>query len=67
MAYYSKRHYQLVSPKADTQERFAERERNRKASEQVTAEREARFPVLTAENAAEVIAWQEARLKELLK
>jgi hypothetical protein len=49
----------------DTPEQIAERLRYRAAAEQVAREREERFPLLTAENVAEVLAWQEARIKDL--
>lgn len=38
----------------------------RAAGEQAVREREAKFPTLTAENAGEAMAWQEARLRELM-
>lgn len=46
-------------------ERARERVRHRAICEQARREREARFPVLTAENAAAAIAWQAARIAEL--
>jgi hypothetical protein len=51
----------------DTPEQVAERRRYHAAAEQAVHERAQRFPILTAENAAEAIAWQEARIKELIK
>jgi hypothetical protein len=38
----------------------------RAASEQAIAEREARFPVLTAANALEAVKWQAERANELM-
>jgi hypothetical protein len=66
-AYYSKRHYERVSPRADTDEAIAERISHRAACERAVREREDRFPVLTPENAVEAIAWQTARITELLR
>lgn len=43
----------------------AERTARRLAGEQAVRDREARFPVLTPENAAQAIAWQENRQREL--
>jgi hypothetical protein len=65
--FYSRRYYQLVSPPADTADQIAWRIRRRAAGEQACREREAKFPVLTQENAAEAIAWQEARIQELMR
>jgi hypothetical protein len=44
----------------------AERIRQRAAAKQAIAEREARWPLLTAENAQEAIGWQDARVAELM-
>ena len=49
----------------ETPARAEERKRHRAACEQALREREARFPVLTAENADEAIRWQEQRIREL--
>ncbi len=49
----------------DTPEAIAERKRHSAACGRAVKEREQRFPVLTPENAAEAIAWQEARIREL--
>ena len=38
----------------------------RKAAERAVREREERYPVLTAENAAEAIRWQAERIRALL-
>lgn len=65
--HYSRRHYARVSPPEDTAEQVAERIRHRAACEQALREREERFPVLTAENAREAIAWQDARIAELTR
>jgi hypothetical protein len=66
MAFYSRQHYKLVCSKENTKEQAAELERRRKVGAQAIADRIAKFPVLTAENAAEAIAFQERRIKELL-
>lgn len=64
---YSRRHYRLLSNGgADSSERVAERLAYAEALADAIRGREARFPVLTPENAAEAIAWTEARIKELL-
>lgn len=65
--YYSKRHYERVSPRPDSAEQIAERIRHRAACDQAVREREQRFPTLTTENAAEAIAWQTARIAELTR
>lgn len=67
-AFYSKRHFDRISNgRPDTAETIAERLRHREACAQAVREREQRFAVLTAENVAEAIAWQEARIAELLR
>lgn len=63
--YYSQRHFNRFRD-TDTPETIAERGRYRTAAEQAVREREARYPVLTPENAREAIAWQEMRIKELV-
>lgn len=50
---------------ANSPERVAERVARRAAGERAHAEMLARFSPLTAENIAEAIAWQEARMREL--
>jgi hypothetical protein len=63
---YSRAHYRRLSNgDKDTPETIAERVRIRAAAQQAVAERESRWPNLAAENAAEAIAWQEARIREL--
>jgi hypothetical protein len=49
----------------DTPARIAERLRYSAARAQVQREREGVYPTITVENANEVIAWQERRLREL--
>jgi hypothetical protein len=49
----------------DTPERAAERIAHRQACEQANREMMAKFGPLTAANAAEAIAWQQARISEL--
>lgn len=53
------------SMRPDTAEAVAERIRHRVLCDQAVREREARFPTLTALNAGEAIAWQDARIREL--
>jgi hypothetical protein len=60
--HFSARHYRLVSPAADTAEQIADRKRRARAATLAVAEREAAYPVLTAANAADAIAFQERRL-----
>ena len=71
MGYYSRRHYQLVSPRTETKEEIAARvsflSRYRKASEQALAELHERWPVLTAENFAAANKFREERTEELMK
>jgi len=62
---YSARHYQAVGGGADTPEAVRERTRHRAICEQAHRECMERYPVLTAQNAGEAIAWQEARIAEL--
>lgn len=50
---------------AETPARVAERVTHRAAAEQAHAEMLARFAPLTPANAAEAIAWQAARIREL--
>lgn len=54
---------QLMRP--DPPGAAAERIRHRAIAEQAVREREAKWPILTAENAGEAIAWQTARIIEL--
>lgn len=63
MAWYSKRHYARVSPPADTPEAIQERIRFHAAAALGIADRQAKYPEMTAENAAEAIAYQEARIQ----
>jgi len=60
---------QLIAAKnrPSTPAEIAERIRYRKAAETAVAERQAQFPVLTAENFEEAQAFQERRIKELTK
>ena len=65
--YYSKRHYTRLSNGApDTAESAAERIHAKAAGEQANAEMMVKFSPLTTANAREAIAWQEARIKELM-
>lgn len=65
MARFSRKHYQLVCPPPDAPGAVDERIRRRAAGEQANAEMMARFAPLTPDNAAEAIAWQDARIREL--
>lgn len=51
----------------DTPEDVAARLRRAAAAEQVGREREALYPVITPDNVAKVLAWQERRLTELMR
>jgi hypothetical protein len=62
---YSKRHYMLVSPPADTKEQIAERIAHNQILKQVRAEVAARYNPITQENAVEAITWQQKRIEEL--
>jgi len=57
----------MVSPASDTRDQIEERLRYRKAAEQAHQDTLTIYPVLTAENAAEAIRYQERRIKELLE
>lgn len=60
---YSRRHYRLVSPPADTAEDIVARQRHREALAAAQADVEARFPEgATPENAADYAAYQAARI-----
>lgn len=63
MAYYSRRHYRAVSPAADTQAQIMERALAKRACELGLQDRELRYPELTAANADEAIAYQEAQIQ----
>jgi len=66
MTRFSRRHYRLLSNGGlDTAEQIADRLRYSAAAERAIRDREELFPVLTADNAAEAIAWQERRIREL--
>lgn len=65
MAYYSRRHYRAVSPKADTPEDIAARRRHLAVLAQVHKERTERYPRITPKNVGEVLDWQASRIKEL--
>lgn len=58
-------HRKLRDERLESPERERARIARRAACEQAVKEREARFPVLTPENAAEALAWQEQRIREL--
>jgi len=59
---YSRRHYRLVSPLPDTLADIRERSIHQRACTLAIQDRERQFPVLTAENAAEAIRYQNERI-----
>lgn len=61
--YYSRRHYQAVSPAADTQAQIIERAVQKRAGELAVQDRELRFATLTGENVDEAIRYQEERIR----
>lgn len=64
--YYSQRHYRAVGGfySRDTPDAIADRLRRSIARDRAAEDMKARFPAgITLENAAEAIAYQEARLK----
>lgn len=62
----SKFHRMIGRERPDTTADIAERVAYRAAGTQAHTETLARFGAITAANAAEAIAWQEARIKEIL-
>lgn len=62
---YSKRHYLAVGGfhSRDTATEAADRRRRSEAAQRAAADVTARFPILTSENAAQVIEYQRERLK----
>lgn len=63
MAYYSRRHYSLVSPAADTKDQIADRLRDNAALALARADVETAFPVITADNVRDALAFTEQRIK----
>lgn len=63
MSYYSRRHYERVCPRPDTEREVEMRRLDKEASASALADREARFPVLCAENAERAMALQADRLQ----
>jgi len=62
--YYSKRHFErLANGGPDTPEAIAERRANQQAGKLAIADREAKYPTLTAENAGEAMDYQGKRLQ----
>lgn len=59
---FSRRHYRLVSPPADTAEDIRQRLIRRAAAERAVADRLERFPVLTPFNADAAIRFQDERV-----
>ncbi len=66
MGYYSRRHYQMVSPRASTPQEVVERVRYRKASERALVEMKTQFPVLSPESFAAAMSFVQARTQELI-
>ncbi|MCL4848725.1 MAG: hypothetical protein KJ066_19425 [Acidobacteria bacterium] len=60
--YFSRRHYQLVSPTADTAAVISARRSWHEAGRRGRADCEARYPVITADNALEAITYQAERI-----
>ena len=56
-----------ANARPSTADEIAERRRYQAAREQMQRERAERYPIITADNAEEVIAWQDRRLAELLR
>ena len=61
MTFYSKRYYEQFKETVETIDTVAARIAARKAGELAIAEREAAFPVLTAENAQAAVTFQTER------
>lgn len=65
--FYSKRHYdRLNNGGADAPGAADERRRRRAAGEQANREMVARFSPLAPSKICEALAWQEARIRELM-
>jgi len=60
---YSRCHYSLVNPKADTAEDVRQRLIRRCAADRGHADMEAQFPDLTALNIREALRFQEDRIR----
>ena len=69
MAYYSRRHYRLVSPPKDTDLEIEQRRILKEVLEQVARERAERWPggVTSFEVGDAMARWQEERITELRK
>jgi hypothetical protein len=64
MSFYSRAHYQRVSPPSDTREQIQERLIRNQACEKLgVADRQAKYPVLTESNAQEAIDYQDERIR----
>lgn len=59
---YSRRHYRLVIPPPDSLAEMRERSIQQQAATLAIQDRERQFPVLTADNAAEAMRYQEERI-----
>jgi len=62
MGFYSKRHYQSVSPPADTQDQIRERLIARRAGELGHDDMLARYRELTTDNALQALEYQKERI-----
>ena len=60
---FSQKHYRLVSPPSDTTAQVQDRAQWKEAAAKGIADRERAYPILTAENGAEAIKFQEARIR----
>ncbi len=65
MSFFSRRHYQRVSPRADTAAEQEARVRRNEIWAQVARETEARYPVIAGENFTEAERWRQNRFREL--
>jgi len=61
----SKYYRRAMSPAPDTSDAIAWRAKDALICAQVDAERADRFPVISAENVGDALAWQAARILEL--
>lgn len=60
---FSRRHYRAVSPPADTAADVALRKADSEARRLARFDVEATYPTVTAENASEVLTFQEGRIR----
>ncbi len=67
MGFYSRRHYQRVSPPLDTAADIRDRKNRALASERAISERARLFPVLTLENFDQASATQDSAYERELR